>query len=230
MLRLYFDEDAMDDAPAAQAYCRAVARADGEPPGVPQRLVLRGCGAGDSRPLARGCFQRERSPTPPPAAPDFCRTLAPRSPASGSLRRGGGASRIARRSSHLRLVIPEVLRIEVAPKGAKVTATAISRADDRLAPIRYDGEWMLWGWNPNKEEPFLVSVEYGLLTRAEVFRRFAAQAREAVAAAVALADEEAEEGDGIDRTLDPDELMPGGVVFMVARPFPAVYLEGETIH
>jgi hypothetical protein len=68
-----------------------------------------------------------------------------------------------------------------------------------------------------------------LLTRAEVFRRFAAQAREAAAAAAALADEEAEEEDGIDRTLDPDELMPGGVVFMVARPFPAVYQEGATI-
>jgi hypothetical protein len=94
-----------------------------------------------------------------------------------------------------------------------------------LTPIRYDGEWMLWGWNPNQETPFLVSVEYWLLTRAEVFRRFAAQAQE-VAAAAALADDE----DGIDRTLDRDELVPGGVVFMVARPFPAVYLEGVTIH
>jgi hypothetical protein len=61
-----------------------------------------------------------------------------------------------------------------------------------------------------------------------VFGRFAAQSQEAAAVA-ALADEEADDGDGIDRTLDPDELMPGGVVFMVARPFPAVYLEGATI-
>jgi len=68
-----------------------------------------------------------------------------------------------------------------------------------------------------------------LLTRAEAFRRFAAQAREAAAAAAALADEEADDGDGIDRTLNPDELMPGGVVLMVARLFLAVYLEAATI-
>jgi hypothetical protein len=31
--------------------------------------------------------------------------------------------------------------------------------DDRLTPIRYDGEWMLRGWNSTMEEPFLVAVE-----------------------------------------------------------------------
>lgn len=125
-------------------------------------------------------------------------------------------------------MVPEVLKIDGAPSGAKTTAEAINRADEWLTPIKYDGEWMLWGWNPNKEEPFRVSVEYWLLTRTEVFRRFAAQAQEA-AAAVALADEEADEGNGIDRAFDPDELMPAGVVFMVARPFSAVYLERATI-
>jgi hypothetical protein len=34
-----------------------------------------------------------------------------------------------------------------------------SSADDRLTPIRYDDESMLWGWNLNQEEPFLVAVE-----------------------------------------------------------------------
>jgi hypothetical protein len=56
----------------------------------------------------------------------------------------------------------------------------------------------------------------------------AVQAHQAAAAA-ALADEEAHEGDGMDLMLDSDELMPGGVVFMVARPLPTVYLEGATI-
>jgi hypothetical protein len=69
MLRLYFDEDAMDDALATALRIRSVdvltafeaGMADGEPPGVPQRLVLRRCGAGNSRPLGSDCLQGERS-------------------------------------------------------------------------------------------------------------------------------------------------------------------------
>jgi hypothetical protein len=53
-----------------------------------------------------------------------------------------------------------------------------------------------------------------------VFRCFAVQAQEAAAVAT-LADEEADDADGMDRTLDPDELMPGGVFLMVGARRPA---------
>lgn len=129
------------------------------------------------------------------------------------------------------LVVPSVLKIEGAPLGTRTTAEAIARADGRLTPIKYDGEWMLWGWNEIKEEPFLVAVEYWLASRAEVYRRFAEQAMAASRAAeVLLEDEEDNVFDsGIDRALNAGELQPDRLVFFVDRPFPDSCLEKAVI-